>query len=118
MHGRARALRRLASELGLLLRNAPERVQVSDVDRGLRIGYRDDVLALRRRVTTTPLEASLLRALLSGVQVPLPDLLRPRIADWGRIHAALRRLDAHPEIPGLQVPVSDALQAVLPARER
>ena len=98
-HGRAHALRRLYAHLSVRFRQSALRVSIQDEERGLFIVYRDEMLALNRRLHLTQLEASLLRLLLARDEVPLPPLLQAGHSDRLRVASALERLRAFPGLP-------------------
>lgn len=98
-HGRAHALRRLYEHLADRFRRGSSPVTIQDHDRGLLVAYRDDVLALHRRVHLTPLETSLLRLLLARDVLSLPPLLQAGHGDRLRVASALDRLRTFPGLP-------------------
>lgn len=98
-HGRAYSLRRLYRQLVGLLSKEDVLMMIGEEDRGVRIAYRDESVALVRRIHLGALEASLIRLLLfrAGVQVPEP--LRVEDGDRQRVAAALQKIRTHPDLP-------------------
>jgi hypothetical protein len=96
-HARALSLRRLVQQIAPLLSERSAHVTVAETDRGFRMTYRDERLALRRTVHLTPLEASLVRLMLPNFPL-LPEVLRQRDEDRTRVLTALRGLLGSPEL--------------------
>lgn len=98
-HGRAYSLRRLNRQLVELLKNDHVLMMIGEEDRGVRIAYRDESLALVRRIHLGGLEASLIRLLLFRAGVQAPEPLRVRDGDRRRVAAALQKIRTHPDLP-------------------
>lgn len=98
-HGRAYSLRRLVRQLVELLGKKDVLMMIGEEDRGVRIAYRDESLALVRRIHLGALEASLVRLLLFRAGGPAPEPLRVKDVDRRRVAAALAKIRNHPELP-------------------
>jgi hypothetical protein len=89
----------LNRQLVELLKNDHVLMMIGEEDRGVRIAYRDESLALVRRIHLGGLEASLIRLLLFRAGVQAPEPLRVRDGDRRRVAAALQKIRTHPDLP-------------------